>query len=272
MLNESNDYQNQPVAENWKRAKKTRLVPGDKPVQFDSEQVTPLLSESLLIQLENMSAEKRIEWSLQQMPNNFALASSFGVQSAVSLHMVTRIIPDIPIVLVDTNYLFPETYQFIEQLTDSLKLNLKVFRSDIGRAWQEARYGKLWEGGVDDLNRYNQINKVIPMEKGFDKMNIQTWFSGVMRSQAKSRSQLPVVQRVRGRYKVHPLIDWDSRKAHQYLTKHRLPYHPLWDKGYVSIGDVHSTVPLKEGMLEEETRFNGVKRECGLHEDTLSGL
>jgi phosphoadenosine phosphosulfate reductase len=231
-----------------------------------------LLNRELNAKLESMSAIQRIEWSFEQLPNHFALASSFGVQSAVSLHMMTQLKPDIPVVLIDTNYLFPETYQFIEQLTETLNLNLKVFRSEIGKAWQEARYGKLWEGGIEGLNRYNQLNKVEPMEKGLEQLNIQTWFSGVMRSQSKSRANLPVVQRSRGRYKVHPLIDWNSRMAHQYLAKNKLPYHPLWDKGYVSIGDVHSTVPLEEGMIEEDTRFSGITRECGLHEDTLSGL
>lgn len=250
-------------------------IPEDDPVASiltSGVEEVSLINRELNSKLESLSAVQRVEWSLEQLPNRFALASSFGVQSAVSLHMVTQIQPDIPVVLIDTNYLFPETYQFIEKLTESLNLNLQVFRSDIGKAWQEARYGKLWEGGLEGLNQYNQLNKVEPMEKGLEALNIQTWFSGIMRSQSKSRASLPVLQRVRGRYKVHPLIDWNSRMAHQYLSKNKLPYHPLWDKGYVSIGDVHSTVPLKEGMAEEDTRFNGVQRECGLHEDTLSGL
>ena len=69
--------------------------------------------------------------------------------------------------------------------------------------------------------------------------------------------------------KVHPIIDWTDREIYQYLTNNNLPYHPLWEQGYVSIGDTHSTSRLLEGMTAEETRFNGQKRECGLHE--LSG-
>jgi phosphoadenosine phosphosulfate reductase len=68
--------------------------------------------------------------------------------------------------------------------------------------------------------------------------------------------------------KVHPIIDWDARRMHRYLVDHDLPYHPLWDQGYVSVGDWHSTSKLLDGMTEEETRFNGLKRECGLHEDS----
>lgn len=222
--------------------------------------------------LENMTAIQRIEWSFKYLPSKFALSSSFGVQSAVSLHMLTQIKPDIPVILIDTNYLFPETYQFIEALTEKLNLNLKVYRADLGSAWQESRFGRLWEDGVVGLDQYNQMNKVEPMEKGLSQLKVQTLFAGIMRNQSESRSNLMTLQKVRGRIKVHPLIDWSKRDIHQYLTKHKLPYHPLWEKGYVSIGDVHSTEPLSLGMTEEQTRFGGVKRECGLHEDRLSGL
>ncbi|WP_444994480.1 phosphoadenylyl-sulfate reductase [Aliikangiella sp. IMCC44359] len=222
--------------------------------------------------LEDMSPEQRIEWAIDKLPGEFALSSSFGVQSAVSLHMVTQIKNDIPVILVDTGYLFPETYQFVDELTDRLNLNLKVYRSSMSSAWQEARFGQLWEKGVEGLTQYNQLNKVEPMDRGLAELGVQTWFAGLMRSQASSRQNLPVMQKIRGRIKIHPLIDWNNRTVHGYLKKHNLPYHPLWEKGYVSIGDTHSTVPLSLGMSEEDTRFGGVKRECGLHEDSLSGL
>ena len=224
------------------------------------------------IDLEKMTPIQRIEWSFDNLPGEFALSSSFGVQSAVSLHMLTQIEPDIPVILIDTNYLFPETYQFIERLRDRLNLNLKVYRAGLSSAWQEARFGRLWEKGIDGLRQYNQMNKVQPMEQGLDALNVNTWFAGIMRSQAKSRQHLSTLQSVRGRIKVHPLIDWNNRLVHGYLKKHQLPYHPLWEKGFVSIGDTHSTKPLSAGMTEEETRFGGLQRECGLHEDRLSGL
>jgi len=223
-------------------------------------------------QLETMTAQQRFSWALKKLPGEFALSSSFGVQSAVSLHMATQVKPDIPVILIDTGYLFPETYEFIESLKERLNLNIRVFRSTLSSAWQEARFGQLWEKGLDGLNQYNKMNKVEPMEQGLKELNVQTWFAGLMRDQSESRKNLPVVQYIRGRTKVHPLIDWNKRMINQYLKQHDLPYHPLWEKGYVSIGDVHSTVPLSLGMSEEETRFAGLKRECGLHEDTMSGL
>ncbi len=222
--------------------------------------------------LESMSSVQRIEWALDNLPKNFALSSSFGIQSAVSLHMVTKVYPEIPVIVIDTGYLFPETYQFIELLTDKLKLNLKVYSAQKSSAWQEATLGKLWQQGEQALTEYNQRNKVQPMELGLQELGINAYFAGIMRSQSSSRTNIPALQKIRGRLKVHPIIDWNKRLVHQYLTKYKLPYHPLWDKGYVSVGDVHSTSPLLAGMSDEETRFGGVKRECGLHEDTLSGL
>ncbi len=110
------------------------------------------------------------------------------------------------------------------------------------------------------------------MERALEELGVSTWIAGLRREQSSSRSDLRVVEAVRGRMKLHPIIDWSNRDVHQYLKQHDLPYHPLWEKGYVSVGDTHSTVPLSAGMTEEETRFAGVKRECGLHVDTLSGL
>ncbi|ACV26148.1 phosphoadenylyl-sulfate reductase [Kangiella koreensis] len=223
-------------------------------------------------QLDNSSAIERIEFMLEKVPGNAALASSFGAQSAVSLHMVTQVMPEIPVILIDTGYLFPETYQFIDELRSKLNLNLKVYRNELSPAWQEARYGQQWQQGKSGIEAYNLRNKVEPMDRALEELQTEVWFSGLRRQQAKSREQLPVVQAFKGRLKVHPIIDWNNKTIHKYLKKHQLPYHPLWEKGYVSIGDTHSTKPLSGEMTEEETRFGGVVRECGLHVDTLSGL
>ena len=102
-------------------------------------------------QLERRSAEDRIAWVLERFMPHVVLSSSFGAQAAVLLHMVTRQWKEIPVVLVDTGYLFPETYRFVDELTARLRLNLKVYRSPLSPAWQEARWGKLWEQGLDGI-------------------------------------------------------------------------------------------------------------------------
>ncbi len=217
-------------------------------------------------ELEALSAQARVKWGLENLPANHVLSTSFGAQSAVMLHLLTQEKADIPVILTDTGYLFPETYTFADQLTQRLKLNLKVYRAPMTAAWQEARFGRLWEQGVDGLEKYNQMNKVEPMQRALEELNAKTWFAGLRRSQSDSREKLPVLQKVNGQFKLYPVIDWSNKDLHFYLKEHDLPYHPLWEEGYVSIGDWHTTRSLEEGMDEQDTRFFGLKRECGLHE------
>ncbi|GIU37128.1 phosphoadenosine phosphosulfate reductase [Shewanella colwelliana] len=215
--------------------------------------------------LAKLSPSERVVWGLAYLPGNHALSSSFGIQAAVMLHLVSQAQSDIPVILTDTGYLFPETYQFIDQLTERLSLNLKTYRAPHSSAWQEARYGRLWEQGLDGLEQYNRINKVIPMQNALSDLNVGTWFAGLRRSQSTTREALPILAIHGDRYKLLPILEWSNKDVHEYLTAHDLPYHPLWEQGYVSVGDTHSSKPLELGMSEEETRFNGLKRECGLH-------
>jgi phosphoadenosine phosphosulfate reductase len=213
-----------------------------------------------------MTAEQRVASALKTLPGQHIVSSSFGAQSAVMLHLVTQQQADIPVVLIDSGYLFPETYQFVDELTQKLGLNLKVFRPECSGAWQEARNGKRWEQGLPGIEAYNQDNKVEPMQRAIEELNIGTWFSGLRRHQSIERAKTPFVERSRDRFKVYPIADWTDKDIYDYLKKYDLPYHPLWEKGYVSIGDVHTTKSLADVDSVEETRFFGLKRECGLHE------
>ncbi|MEL7450043.1 MAG: phosphoadenylyl-sulfate reductase [Pseudomonadota bacterium] len=216
--------------------------------------------------LGGLDAEERVHWALDQLPEKPVLTSSFGAQAAVMLHLVTQAKPDIPVVLIDTGYLFPETYRFVDSLHERLSLNLHVYRPAMSAAWQEARYGHRWENGVDGLAAYNQENKVEPLQRALKELRAGTWFSGLRRAQASTRARTPFVERKGAVWKVHPIADWGDREVFRYLKKHNLPYHPLWDEGYVSIGDVHTTQPLHAVESAEQTRFFGLKRECGIHE------
>jgi phosphoadenosine phosphosulfate reductase len=219
-----------------------------------------------------LSAQDRVLWAYEHLPGQHALSSSFGAQAAVSLHLLTQVDPGIPVILVDTGYLFPETYRFIDELTERLKLNLRVYRADISAAWQEARHGQRWKQGVDGLNSYNEQNKVEPMRRALRELSVSTWFAGLRRNQSQSRADKPFLDWAGGRWKVHPIADWNDRDVHLYLKEHDLPYHPLWSKGYLSIGDQHSTRPIHEVATLEQTRFFGLQRECGIHDINLGDL
>jgi phosphoadenosine phosphosulfate reductase len=228
-------------------------------------------------QMKDLSAPQRVALALQTLPGAFALSSSFGAQAAVLLHMVSLQKADIPVVLVDTTYLFPETYQFITELTQRLKLNL--VRVKPAKAWPEEKLAALSATDATLIAQYNQIHKVEPMWEALEDLQVRTWFAGLRRQQSSSRADIPFVQAIRQqlrdgsaieRLKVHPLADWSDRDVFRYLSHYQLPYHPLWEKGFVSIGDRYLTQALQPGMRAQDTRFFGVKRECGLHSESAS--
>ena len=226
----------------------------------------PHALDALDARLAGLDAAHRVAWALEHAPGAHVLSSSFGAQAAVSLHLLTRQKPDLPVILIDTGYLFPETYRFADELRERLALNLKVYRAPLGTAWMESRHGRLWEQGVEGIERYNQLRKVEPLQRALDELEVGTWFAGLRRSQARTRGKLPFVQLSRGRWKFHPIADWTDRDVGRYLQRHGLPYHPLWDQGYISIGDTHTTRRWEPGMDPEDTRFFGLKRECGIHD------
>ena len=231
----------------------------------------PILPTLRELSLEQATAQDRVKWAVDTYGDGLVLTTSFGIQAAVMLHLVTRVAPKIPVIFIDTGYLFPETYRFAAELTKKLDLNLKTYVPAQTAAQQEALHGKQWEQGLDGLKRYNHLNKVEPMDRAVRDLKATAWLAGLRRSQASTRGQLPVVQHQNKIAKIHPIIDWDNRTVHRYLTEHGLNYHPLWEEGYVSVGDWHSTSKLEAGMTEEQTRFGGIKRECGLHESTGRG-
>ena len=225
----------------------------------------PALLDEVNSDLERMDAAQRVQWALQHLPGDHALSSSFGAQAAVSLHMVTRAAPSVPVILIDTGYLFPETYRFVDDLVERLELNLKVYQPNVSSAWLEARHGRLWEQGIEGIERYNALRKNEPMQRALAELGTATWFAGLRRDQSRSRRRIRPVEHRNGRWKVHPIFDWTDRQVFEYLRRHDLPYHPLWHEGYVSIGDWHTTRSLAEAGDAEATRFFGLKRECGLH-------
>lgn len=215
--------------------------------------------------LAKRSAAQRVAWALEHLPGEHVLSSSFGAQAAVSLHLVSRQRPDIPVILIDTGYLFPETYHFVDQLTARLGLNLKVYQSPLSPARMEARHGQLWRQGVSGIDQYNRVRKIEPMQRALDELHAGSWIAGLRRQQSRSRAAIDFLELRHGRWKLHPLADWSDRDVGHYLSRHRLPYHPLWEQGYVSIGDHHTSRRWEPGMDPEDTRFFGLKRECGLH-------
>jgi phosphoadenosine phosphosulfate reductase len=226
---------------------------------FDIDRVNRVLASADAIDV--------VRWAERCFPGSVVLSSSFGADSAVMLHLVTQVVPNIPVILIDTGYLFAETYRFAELLRHRLNLNLVVRSANCTAARQEAVFGRLWEQGEEALRRYHHLNKVEPMDRALRELRARAWLSGIRAEQTEHRRTLPKVAWQDGRVKVHPLIDWTKDRVSDYLEQHKLPRHPLYEQGFRSIGDWHSTVAVDEEVEDDRAgRRLGENRECGLHD------
>jgi phosphoadenosine phosphosulfate reductase len=217
--------------------------------------------------LQQAEALEIIEWAAQTFGPSLVMSTSFGIQAAVMLHLVTRVLPNIPVIWVDTGYLPPATYRFAEQLIQDLNLNIQVYQSPMSPARMEAIHGRLWQQSeVESLNRYDQLRKVEPMQRALRDLGATAWLAGLRAEQTQHRQTLSIVEQQGTLYKVLPILNWSTADIHAYLQDHNLPYHPLKEKGYATVGDWHSSRPMTDqDEHERQTRFQGMKQECGLH-------
>jgi len=212
-----------------------------------------------------LRAGERIRLLHERLGEHLVATTSFGLQAAVMLHLIHEHAPKIPIVFIDTGYLFPETYRYIEQLSGLLeKLDLRIYQPAVTAARMEALWGRLWEGGREDMDRYAMLTKIEPMNRALRDLGADVWLSGLRRSQSRTRSDRPFVEQQKKTLKAYPILDWADAQVDLYFHQHDLPRHPLADNGYLTMGDWHSTRPATKEEAEL-SRFNGEKYECGLH-------
>jgi len=234
----------------------------------------PILTETDVAKVntafQKMCAPDRIKWLHEEFGSRLVLSSSFGLQAAIMLHLVSEHAPDMPVIWLDTGYLFPETYQYADQLIEDMDVKVQVYQPKISAARQEALYGKLWEQGDEGRNRYGLINKVEPMNRALQELGADIWVSGLRRSQSSTRAGRQFAEQQKQTLKVYPILDWSDSQVSAYFYDHKLPKHPLEAEGYVTMGDWHSTQPIEEGGSAEGSRFGGSKYECGLHLDSES--
>ena len=223
-------------------------------------------------ELEQRDAFGRLQWGLETFGEGFALTTSFGIQAAVSLHLISSLDRPVPVIWVDTGYLPPETYTYAEELMQRLNLRVHVAQSTVSPARMEALHGRLWETGqVEDLETYHRIRKVEPLDRAMAELNVSCWASGVRGRQTDHRSAMQPLELVRGRWALRPLLDWTSRDVYYYMQEHDLPQHPLFAQGYSTVGDWHSSGPDDGSSSGRATRFGGLKQECGIHLPGLAG-
>ena len=218
--------------------------------------------------LEVMSPKEIILWGYKNFDNHFAITTSFGIQSSVLLHMVKKcsLQKKIKIFWIDTGYLPSETYKYAERLINDLSLEIEVLQSQLTPARMESLYGKLWETkNSDDLDKYHDIRKVKPLENALDKHDIDCWASGVRSEQTDNRNKMKFLDLIRKRFSLRPLLNWKKKEIFYYMKENNLPAHPLFNKGYSTVGDWHSSTPDGIQTKGRDTRFGGIKQECGIH-------
>lgn len=136
----------------------------------------------------------------------------------------------------------------------------------------EALHGRLWETeNRDDMFTYNRLRKVEPLDRGLQRLEVHCWASGVRSGQTDHRGAMHCLDPVRERWSLRPLLAWSRRDIYYYMQEHDLPQHPLFEQGYSTVGDWHTSAPDDGTTHGRATRFGGLQQECGIHMPGLMG-
>jgi phosphoadenosine phosphosulfate reductase len=222
--------------------------------------------------LEGKDPAQIVAWSAAQFGDGLVMSSSFGAESALLIHMAIQVVPDIKIVFTDTGYLFPETFAFMEQLRQRFKLNVWTYRTrNDPFAYLKAAGEKdpTWRENVDACCA---ANKNEPFERAMKELRPAAWLRGIRRNQAETRAARQPIEWSKRYdcYAISPLLGMTSKDIFAYMKRHDLPYHPLYEKGYASIGcnPLSCTRPIMPGEDPRAGRWSGKnKLECGINVD-----
>ncbi len=222
-----------------------------------AKQVNNLNNES-----SNLSPEQILEKSLNEFCDKIAYICSFGSESAIILNMISQINKNLPIFLLNTNFLFPETIEYKNDLIDRLKLvNCKEIYPDKISLKKNDPKNNLWEKSID---KCCNLRKVIPLELKLKEFN--AWISGRKSYHQGERTSLEAFEFLNGKVVVNPLANLNKNEVEEYFKINNLPKHPLVKKGYMSIGCVQCTSKTVDPNDIRSGRWkNSVKTECGIH-------
>jgi phosphoadenosine phosphosulfate reductase len=238
------------------------------------QQLDPDLLNELF---EKQHPSKIIQWAAGQFGDGLVMTSSFGDQAAVMLHLASTVKPDIKVVFIDTGYLFPETHQYMEQLRRRLNLNVWTYRTRNDPIAYLAAAKEDDPTLRKDTNACCAANKNEPLERAMRDLGPHAWLRGIRRGQAQTRADAKVLEWSPryGCYAVSPILNWTSRDVGLYMKEHDLPYHPLVERGYLSIGcnPLSCTRPVQLGEDPRSGRWSGTgKLECGINSLDSAGL
>ncbi len=198
----------------------------------------------------------------KEFPSGISLVSSFGAESAILLHMVSKIDPSLDVIFIDTGKLFGETKRYRDRLISRLALkNVKTVRPLEQKLKVNDSNGNLW---MTNTGGCCYVRRVEPLKRALD--GVSAWISGRKRYQSDGRSEIKRVEAADGRIKINPLANWSKEDVENYFIDHDLPRHPLEADGYLSIGCMPCTSRVAAGENIRAGRWRGQeKTECGIH-------
>jgi phosphoadenosine phosphosulfate reductase len=209
--------------------------------------------------VESMSAREILRLCLETFPGRVSLACSFQKEESVLLDMLFELEPRARVFAIDTHYLFPETYDLWREVERRYETKVEVFEGPRADELAATHGENLWQTNPD---LYLAIAKVEPLNRAL--IGLDCWITGIRRDQAPTRASAPKLgwDAAHELWKANPLADWGADDCWGYIRKRNLPYNALHDRGYDSVGDMHSTIP----GVGREGRWAGSDRtECGLH-------
>eukprot|EP00002_Diphylleia_rotans_P040087 TRINITY_DN9428_c0_g2_i2.p1 TRINITY_DN9428_c0_g2~~TRINITY_DN9428_c0_g2_i2.p1 ORF type:complete len:238 (+),score=60.62 TRINITY_DN9428_c0_g2_i2:63-776(+) len=230
------------------------LLPEERAVPITDEQLAELNR-----QLAELSAEDVLMWAYKNIPQ-LCQVTSFGTTGLVISALLSKKKINIPVVFIDTLHLFPESYAHVEAASTFFELGDRLHIARPMGAENETQFSqvygeKLWE---TDPDRYDFLAKVEPQRRVLAELDVAAWITGRRKDQGGDRKQLEILEfDALGLLTINPLCHWSSHDVWSYIRSFEIPYNPLHDQGYKSLGDRHSTFPVGENEDERSGRWKG---------------
>ena len=213
---------------------------------------------------ESWSPQRVLSWAFETFGTEVAISSAFGAEGMVLIDMASRVGKDFRVFTVDTEFLFPETYALIDRIQQRYEITIEKVFSLLSPEKQEELHGPaLWERGPDQCCN---LRKVDPLRRKLSEL--AAWITSIRRDQTSFRMDARKIEwdAKFGLVKMNPIADWTSKQVWRYLLEHNVPYNPLHDQNYPSIGCTHCTRAVQPGEDPRAGRWPGTaKTECGLH-------
>jgi phosphoadenosine phosphosulfate reductase len=207
-----------------------------------------------------------LHWAVGRFHPRILMATAFGAEGCCIIHMLAEIEPKTKLINLDTGYQFPETLELRERINDRYGMVVELVRPELKVAEYETEHGgPLYELRPDQCCH---DRKIMPLRRAMKRLNPLAWISAIRKDQTVDRGQANVIQwdPKFNVVKVNPLLNWTKKDVWAFVIKHDVPYNPLHDQGYPSIGCWPCTRPVQAGEDDRAGRWAGkVKKECGLH-------